>query len=123
MARVERAVEAWKNGDISEFGKISRESGESSIYNYEAGSNELKTIHEIMNHTDGVYGGRFSGAGFKGCCVAIIDPSYEETIRKEITEKYLERFPEYKSTYDIYFCKTADGCEEFENVKTLRKEK
>ena len=123
MDRVERAVEAWRNGDINEFGKISRESGESSIYNYEAGSKELKTIHEIMNNTDGVYGGRFSGAGFKGCCVALIDPNYEETIRKEITSKYLEQFPEYKSTYDIYFCKTSDGCEEFENVKTLRKEK
>ncbi len=123
MSRVERAVLAWRKGDIKEFGKISRESGESSIYNYEAGSKELKTIHEIMNATDGVYGGRFSGAGFKGCCVAIIDPSYEEHIKNEITKKYLERFPEYRTTYDIYFCKTSDGCEEFENSKVLRKER
>ena len=28
-----------------------------------------------MTRTDGIYGGRFSGAGFKGCCMALIDPS------------------------------------------------
>jgi galactokinase/galacturonokinase len=28
-----------------------------------------------MKNTEGIYGGRFSGAGFKGACVAIIDPS------------------------------------------------
>ena len=117
MDRVERAVLAWRNGDIEEFGKISRESGESSIYNYEAGSNELKTIHEIMNRTDGVYGGRFSGAGFKGCCVAVIDPNYEDSIRNQITKEYLEKFPEYKQAFNIYFCKTANGCEEFGMMK------
>ncbi len=121
MDRVKRAVNAWKNGDIDTFGKISRESGESSIYNYEAGSNELKSIHEIMNNTDGVYGGRFSGAGFKGCCVAIIDPSYEETIKREITKRYLEKFPEYRKSFDIYFCQTADGCDDFNKVKLLRR--
>ena len=121
MDRVKRAVNAWKNGDIDTFGKISRESGESSIYNYEAGSNELKSIHEIMNNTDGVYGGRFSGAGFKGCCIAIIDPSYEETIKREITKRYLEKFPEYRKSFDIYFCQTADGCDDFNKVKLLRR--
>ena len=81
MDRVERAVSAWREGNLEEFGKTSFESGESSIYNYEAGSNELKTIHEIMSKTEGVYGGRFSGAGFKGCCLALINPDYEQTIK------------------------------------------
>ncbi|MBK5262983.1 MAG: hypothetical protein JJE17_10530, partial [Peptostreptococcaceae bacterium] len=31
-------------------------------------------------HTPGIYGGRFSGAGFKGCCVGLIDPDYKEQI-------------------------------------------
>ncbi len=111
MERVEKAVEAWKNGDLELFGRISFESGESSINNYEAGSDELKCIHEIMSKTNGVYGGRFSGAGFKGCCLAIINPQYEQEINDEITKKYLERFPQYKDSFAIYFCETADGCE------------
>lgn len=111
MNRVDRAVIAWSNGDIEEFGKISFESGESSIYNYEAGSPELKAIHEIMSKTEGVYGGRFSGAGFKGCCLAMINPEYEDEIEKNITKEYLSKFPQYKDSFKIYFCETADGCD------------
>lgn len=33
-----------------------------------------------MKDTDGVYGGRFSGAGFKGACVSLIDPTKKKEI-------------------------------------------
>ena len=49
--RVGKAVEAWSSGDLETFGKLSFESGESSIHNFEAGSPELITIHEIMHRT------------------------------------------------------------------------
>ena len=39
------------------------ESGRSSIYKYETGSEELKVLQEIMQSTDGIYGGRFSERG------------------------------------------------------------
>ena len=110
MDRVEKAVSAWKNGDIEKFGEISFESGDSSISNYEAGSPELKAIHDIMKQTKGVYGGRFSGAGFKGCCLGIVNPEYMDSIEEEITEKYLEKFPEYKDSFKVYYCDSADGC-------------
>ena len=64
--RVQAGAEAWRKGDIEEYGRLSFESGRSSIYNWETGSDELKTLYEIMCTTDGIYGGRFSGAGFKG---------------------------------------------------------
>ncbi|MBR6728835.1 MAG: GHMP kinase, partial [Clostridia bacterium] len=78
--RVEQAAEAWRRGDIETYGKLSFESGNSSIYQWETGSPELKTLYEIMTRTDGIYGGRFSGAGFKGCCMALIDPAFTESI-------------------------------------------
>jgi galactokinase/galacturonokinase len=89
--RVEAGAEAWRKGDIETFGKLSFESGHSSIYNYETGSDELKTLYEIMLHTDGIYGGRFSGAGFKGCCMALIDPVFEDKIGKIITYPFKMR--------------------------------
>lgn len=107
--RVERGVAAWRRGDIEEFGRLSFESGSSSIYNWETGSPELKTLYEIMKTTDGIYGGRFSGAGFKGCCMAIIDPAYEESIIETVTEKYLQKFPELKEKYSSHICESADG--------------
>ena len=111
MDRVERMKGAWKSGNIDEIGRIMFESGDSSIYNYETGSNELKTLSEICHHVKGVYGGRFSGAGFKGCYVAIIDPKFKDKIKEQVTKEYLEKFPEYKGKFEVFFCKTADGCE------------
>lgn len=49
-----------------------------------------------MTRTDGIYGGRFSGAGFKGCCMALIDPSFKEEIFKKVETEYLAEFPDLR---------------------------
>ena len=107
--RVQRGAEAWRRGDIEEYGRLSFESGKSSIYNWETGSPELKTLYEIMTQTDGIYGGRFSGAGFKGCCMALIDPSFEQSITERVTKEYLKAFPQLEGKYSVHICESADG--------------
>ena len=107
--RVERAAEAWLRGDIEEYGRISFESGWSSIHNWESGAPEQIRLYEIMTRTDGIYGGRFSGAGFKGCCMALIDPAYEESIRENVTREYLKSYPEMTGKYGVFICESADG--------------
>ncbi len=107
--RVEKGAEAWRKGNIEEYGKLSFESGKSSIYNWETGSPELKTLYEIMTRTDGVYGGRFSGAGFKGCCMALIDPSFEEKIKEKVTKEYIKEFSQLEEKFSIHICESADG--------------
>lgn len=107
--RVERAAEAWRRGDIEEYGRISFESGWSSIHNWESGAPEQIRLYEIMTRTDGIYGGRFSGAGFKGCCMALIDPAYEESIREKVTREYLKAFPAMEGKYEVFICDSADG--------------
>ena len=107
--RVEAGAEAWRRGDIEEFGRLSFASGRSSIENWETGSPELIKLYEIMTHTKGIYGGRFSGAGFKGCCMALIDPAYEKDILEQVEREYLEAFPKLKGKYSAHICCTADG--------------
>ncbi len=107
--RVHKGAEAWRNGDIEAFGRLSFESGHSSIYNYETGSEELKKLYEIMLETKGIYGGRFSGAGFKGCCMALIDPAYEEEILEKVGREYLKAFPLLEGKYSAHICSSADG--------------
>ena len=107
--RVRQGVTAWETGNIKLFGKLSFDSCESSIHNYECGSPELIAIYEIMRQLPGVYGGRFSGAGFKGACIALVDPAYKEEIQKVLTEKYLEQFPEYEKTFQVFWVKPDDG--------------
>ena len=107
--RVEAGAEAWRRGDIQEFGRLSFESGRSSIYNWETGSPELKRLYEIMTETEGIYGGRFSGAGFKGCCVALIDPAFREQILERVEREYLKSFPALRGHYSAHICQTGDG--------------
>ena len=107
--RVRKGVTAWETGNLALFGQLSFESCQSSIKNYECGSEELIAIYNIMRQTDGIYGGRFSGAGFKGACIALTDPAKREEIREHITEEYLRMFPEYAETFEIHFCKTDNG--------------
>ena len=100
---------AWETGDLEWFGRLSFESCESSIHNYECGSPELIAIYRAMRSTKGIYGGRFSGAGFKGACIALVDPAETERIRAEITDKYLAKFPQYGKTFEVFFCTSEDG--------------
>ena len=107
--RVREGITAWETGNLEWFGSLSKASCESSIHNYECGSPELIAIYNAMLETDGIYGGRFSGAGFKGACIALVDPSKKDSVEREITEKYLAQFPQYKNTFRVFFCKSDDG--------------
>lgn len=107
--RVKEGVKAWRAGNLHKFGQLMFESGRSSIENYETGSRELIALHEIMESTTGIYGGRFSGAGFNGSSIALIDPAYKDDMAGSIIERYLQVFPHLKDKVSVNFCTTADG--------------
>ena len=107
--RVREGITAWETGNLEWLGSLSKASCESSIHNYECGSPELIAIYNAMLETPGVYGGRFSGAGFKGACIALVDPAQRETVERSITEKYLAQYPQYKNSFRVYFCHSDDG--------------
>ena len=109
MDRVRHGLTCWKNGDLAGYGKLINESGRSSIVNYECGSPELIKLYDILSKQDGVYGSRFSGAGFNGCTMALIDPKYEDRIKAVVEREYLADFPEMAGKYKAYICETADG--------------
>jgi len=107
--RAIRGAEAWRQGDLDTYGRLMFESGRSSVDNYECGCPELIRLYEILCETPGVYGGRFSGAGFKGCCVALIDPSRSDEVLRAVGEKYLQSFPALKGKYLAALCDSADA--------------
>lgn len=107
--RAEKGAELWRKGDLERYGELVFESGWSSIFNYECGSDELKKLYEIMRETDGIYGGRFSGAGFKGCCMALIDPDKTDQIERRVRDEYLRAFPSLAGKYSFHTAQSADG--------------
>lgn len=107
--RVRSGAEAWRRGDLEEFGLLSFESGLSSINNWETGSDELKALYSIMRDVDGIYGGRFSGAGFNGCCIALVDPAYSDKVMSEVEDRYTRIFPGLKGRFQAFVCHSSDG--------------
>ena len=108
-SRVRQGVQAWRDGDIERFGALVFESGRSSIEQWQTGSPELIRLYELMTQTDGVIGGRFSGAGFKGCCLAFLDPTKAEDALETIKRQYLRSYPDLADRYTACLCRTADG--------------
>ncbi|MDL2205550.1 GHMP kinase [Eubacteriales bacterium OttesenSCG-928-N13] len=107
--RVQKGAQLWREGDLAGFGQLVFESGRSSIENYETGSEHLIALYEALREATGVYGARFSGAGFKGCCIALIDPAYRDEITRFVSDRYLAQYPELKDVFSTHICHTADG--------------
>src|SRR5699024_9982275 len=108
MARVQEGLTAWEQGNLPELGRLVNASGESSIKWYECGSPQLITLYEILRETPGVYGTRFSGAGFRGNCIALIDPAQGEAIAEAVHARYPAAHPDVAESYSIHFC-APDG--------------
>ena len=109
MARVAQGEQAWRNGDLTRFGELVAQSGESSIKNYESGCPQLITLYEILRETSGVYGVRFSGAGFRGSCLALVDPRQSEAIADVVHQHYPQIHPDITDAYSVHLCQPADG--------------
>ncbi|KAM0851294.1 hypothetical protein ACQ4PT_052512 [Festuca glaucescens] len=97
MKRVVKGRDAWARGNLQEFGQLVSASGRSSIVNYECGSKEMIQLHEILLKAPGVLGARFSGAGFRGCCLAIVDSERAEEAAAYVRAEYEKAQPELVS--------------------------
>lgn len=108
-SRVQQGIEYWRLGDMRNFGALVTASGESSIVNFESGSPALISLYEILAQLEGVYGARFCGGGFQGCCLALIDPAKRDAIAEALHERYITRHPELAADYSIHFCHSSDS--------------
>ena len=106
--RVGRGIAAWQAGDLPAFGELMTASGASSINNYECGSPPLIDLYHVLVGTEGVYGARFSGAGFRGCCVALVRPKSAENAAERVGEAYRRRHPELAAEASVILCDSAD---------------
>lgn len=97
MARVHQGAAAWRQGDWSTFGQLMDTSCQSSINDYESGSEWLISLHEIARTLPGVYGNRFSGGGYGGCLFMLTDAARVDGIATALLTQYLDRYPHLES--------------------------
>ncbi|KAL2644849.1 hypothetical protein R1flu_012436 [Riccia fluitans] len=100
LERVSSGIEEWNRGDMEAFGELMSKSGQSSIDSYECGCEPLIQLRRILLDAPGVFGARFSGAGFRGCCVALV-----ATEKADAAAAYVDRMQSYKdNAYNPTVC-------------------
>lgn len=104
--RAIRAVEALRENDVEQFGKLMNESHVSLRDDYEVTGIELDTLVEEAWKVDGVIGSRMTGAGFGGCTVSIVKDEAIDAFIEQVGKAY-----EQKIGYaaDFYVVEIGDG--------------
>ncbi len=108
-ARVARGIQHWRRGELAEFGSLMNESCRSSLENYESGSPELACLQQVLEATPGVLGSRFSGAGFGGCCVALVEADAAEEARARALAEFTRLLPELAGRATALLAQGEDG--------------
>lgn len=104
--RVLHAVAALNAGQIEAFGALLVESHISLSDDYDVSCEELNLIVHYSMHFEGCVGARMTGAGFGGCCIALVKKDKIDRFISYVAHKY-----EQKSNLkaDFYVCDIVDG--------------
>lgn len=108
--RVIETAEALEEQDLNRFGQLLNASHQSLKNDFEVSCLELDFIVENVQKNQHCLGARMTGAGFGGCCIAVIVSELVESVMKPLANSYQESFGLH---LDWYNCEIADG------VKTL----
>lgn len=87
--RVNRFLNALKEENVPELGKILDESHLSLKDDYEVTGFHLDSL-QVACKDAGAVGARMTGAGFGGCAIALIEKEYFPKFKKRVTTRYLE---------------------------------
>jgi len=108
--RVANGVRAWRDGDVASFGALVNASGASSVENYECGCEQITALWKIAKNAAGVFGARFSGAGFRGCVVALCEPGRAAMDAAEsIAGEYARLYPELAADAPVIVTRPGRG--------------
>ncbi|MDR0271164.1 galactokinase [Paenibacillus sp.] len=112
--RVLDSVEALKNNDLEQFGKLMNESHASLKDLYEVSCCELDVMVEEAQRIPGTLGARMTGAGFGGCTVSLVHEDSVDQFVQQVGGAYEKRTG---LAADFYVCGTGDGVKELKEDK------
>lgn len=99
--RTVKAVDALKEDDLVQFGKLMVESHVSLRDDYEVSCPELDIIVDEALKAEGVLGCRMTGGGFGGCCVSIVDKNKVDAFAEQVGAVYQEKVGYEASFYVV----------------------
>ena len=89
--RTMKAVQALKENDVEQFGRLMNASHVSLRDDYEGTGIEQGTLVEEAWKQPGVIGSRMTGAGFGGCTVSIVKTEHIDAFIRNVGEAYLAK--------------------------------
>ncbi|MBX7224411.1 MAG: galactokinase [Chitinophagales bacterium] len=102
--RVKLACNALLDGDILTLGQLMLQSHESLDEDYEVAGDELNTLIEYAMMVKECIGARMTGAGFGGCCIALVESGAEEKFSRYLRKKYKEKTGLHCEVFAIEVC-------------------
>jgi galactokinase len=99
-ARVLEAVEALRDSDFDEFGRLMYASHASLRDDFEVSTPELDTFVETAQQY-GARGARLTGAGFGGCAIALVPEDETAALTKACEQAFAEREFEEPAFYEF----------------------
>lgn len=104
--RVHDASDALTAGNLLRFGGLLNASHASLRDDYEVSSPQLDHIVSEAQKHSGCLGARLTGAGFGGCCIALMDRASLEPFHDSLATSYKARFG---LEPDFHVCAISDG--------------
>lgn len=107
--RVQKMVNALKEDNIDAIGELLVESHRSLAEDFEVSCDELDAIVHYALKVDGCIGARMTGAGFGGCCIALVKKEQVTKFSNYVKKKYTEQTNLQADIYPVNF---MDGVRE-----------
>lgn len=104
--RVKDAVEALKDGNLEQLGKLLNQSHASLKEDYEVTGIELDTLAETAQKQKGCLGARMTGAGFGGCGIALVHKDSLDEFIENVQKVYTAKIG-YAAGF--FACESGDG--------------
>ncbi|MBP6155280.1 MAG: galactokinase [Chitinophagales bacterium] len=89
--RVLNVVNALEKNELEIVGQLLTESHISLDTDYEVSSHELNMLVHFSTHFEGCIGARMTGAGFGGCCIALVEKNRIDKFISYVGKKYTEK--------------------------------
>lgn len=109
--RVLLSLELLKQNEIEGFGNLLTLSHQSLAEDYEVSCAELDIIVEHATKHDACIGARMTGAGFGGCCIALVDKNKANDFMSYVANQYA-LFTSLECSF--YLCDIDDGVRKIE---------
>lgn len=104
--RVILSAEALRANDLAALGKLMSQSHVSLRDDFEVSCSELDLVVDFLSQKDACAGARMTGAGFGGCCIALVDAAEVEQNSAELEHVYNAHFG-FSPTFQT--CLPSDG--------------